>query len=76
MSVSECRLPGFGQEVLDALGPAEAFLQLLWTQRFLGVGLDVTLGDGNFSRFGELHVGETGRQSYSPKWRCTATGSK
>lgn len=56
-------LPGFGQEVLDALCPAEAFLQLLWTKRLLGIGLNVALWDGNFLWFGQLHVGKMGSQS-------------
>lgn len=52
-------LPRSGQEVLDALSALPAFLQLLWTQWLLRVGLDVTLRDGNLLRFGKLHVGNT-----------------
>lgn len=66
MVLFESCLPGFGQEVLDALGPAEAFLLLLWTQRLLRVRLYVALWDGNFLWFGQLHDGQRGIQSYSP----------
>lgn len=69
VNLSRCRtfaawdksvLPGPSQEVPDALGPAGALFQLLWTRQFIWVRFYIALWDGNFLRFGQLHVGNTG----------------